>query len=445
MNKILAMVWKDLYTTYTDRNLLLIMIVAPLALATIISLAFSNFFNASGDVPISDIPVAVVNLDQGVDNGGTVFNNGGIFVTALVPPADADAQTLANNALYQLTNAVALGSPEEARAGVDVGTYVAAIIIPADFSQKITYSQEHPTVEPSSVEVYASPAAPVAANVVRSIVESISSQLEAGNIAIAATLNAIIERAQSDPAFGLQFGLVSAAGQFQPDFAAGFNAEVNPVHIDQQTVEGQRAAFNPLVTFGAGQAVFFMLFTAMGSANSLLEERRDGTLQRLLASPTPRYMVLVGKFIGTFVNCVVQVSILIVALTGIGSLVSGQVQFIWGTNILALIATLLAVALAAAGLGSLVAALVKTPEQGNVIGGIISMMMGLFGGVFFSVQSVPALEPISRLTIVYWGVDAFSKLSANRADIGLNLLVLLAIGIVFFTGGWLVFNRRLNV
>ena len=445
MNRIIAMVWKDLYITYTDRNLLLIMIVAPLALATIISLAFSNFFNASGDVPVSDIPVAVVNLDQGVETGDTIFNNGDVFVDTLVPPADADEQTLEENALYQLTNAVEMSTPEEARAGVDAGDYSAAIIIPADFSEKITYSQDHPTVEPSAVEVYANPATPVSANIIRSIVEGISSQLEAGNVAIAATLTALIERAQSDPAFGVQFGLASASGQFQPDFAGGFNNEVSAVQIEQQTVEGQRVSFNPLVTFGAGQAVFFMLFTAMGGANSLLEERRDWTLQRVIASPTPRYMVLLGKFIGTFANCLVQVTILFVALTIIGSLVSGRIQFIWGTNVLAILGTLVSVALAAAGLGALVASLVKTPEQGNVIGGIVSMLMGLFGGVFFSVQAVPALEPISRLTIVYWGVDAFSKLSANRADIGLNLLVLLAIGVVFFTAGWFIFSRRLNV
>jgi ABC-2 type transport system permease protein len=446
MNKILAIIWKDLYITYTDRNLLLIMIATPLALATIITLAFSGFLTGGGsDVPVSNIPVAVVNLDQGVEVFGTRVNNGETFANILVPPTDADPQTLEDNALYKLTDAVLVPSPALARAGVDNGTYVAAIIIPADYSERITYSQAHPTIDPVSVEVYASPASAIASNIIRSIVESIVNQTATGNIAIASTFNALVERAQSDPAFGIQFGLASTSGAFQPDFSAAFTPDVNPVHIQQQTVRGEAAEFNPLITFGSGQAVFFMLFTAMGSANALLEERRDWTLQRLIASPTPRYMILLGKFIGTFVTCAFQVTILLLALTVIGSLVSGKIQFIWGSNVLAIVVTILTVALAAAGLGTMVTALVKTPEQGNVIGGIISMAMGVFGGVFFSVAAIPVLGSISRLTIVYWAVDAFSKLSSNQTDIGLNLIILLVIGVVFFAGGWFVFNRRLNV
>jgi ABC-2 type transport system permease protein len=445
MRKILAIVRKDLYTTYTDRNLLLIMLVTPLALALIISLAFSQFFSGGNDVPISDIPVAIVNLDEGIEMDGTTFNNGDTFVTVLVPPADADEQTLADNALYELTNAVALDSPEEARAGVDDGTYVAAVIIPPDFSQKITYTQDHQTIEPVTVEVYASPASTVSANIVRSIVESISNQIATGNIAIAATINTLVERAQSDPAFGVQFGLSAASGEFQPDFGAAFSQEANPVAIEQQTVQGEQADFNPLVLFGAGQAVFFMMFTAMGSANSLLEEQRDWTLQRLVASPTPRSTILLGKFIATFVNCVVQVLLLFIALTLIGSLISGEIQFIWGTNVPAILGTIIAVALAAAGLGALVASLVRTAEQGNVIGGVISMAMGLLGGVFFSTQNIPVLNSLGKLTIIHWGVDAFSKLSLNQSDIGLNLLVLLALSLVTFTAGWFFFSRRLNV
>ncbi|MCS7071965.1 MAG: hypothetical protein NZM00_10700, partial [Anaerolinea sp.] len=103
--RVLNIVWKDLYITYTDRNLLLIMLVTPLALAIIISLAFSSFFNASGDVPIRDIPVAIVNLDTGVEVNGQPINQGETYVRLLVPPADASADELAANPLFQLTDA----------------------------------------------------------------------------------------------------------------------------------------------------------------------------------------------------------------------------------------------------------------------------------------------------------------------------------------------------
>ena len=90
---------------------------------------------------------------------------------------------------------------------------------------------------------------------------------------------------------------------------------------------------------------------------------------------------------------------------------------------------IVAVALAASGLGTLVASLVRTPEQGNVIGGVISMAMGVFGGAFFSTAIFPAsCKSISNLTITYWGTDAFTQLAQNQTDIGTNLIVLFVMG-----------------
>ena len=83
MRKSLAIAWKELYTTYTDRTLLLIMLVTPLALATIIGLALGGFINdTSNDVPVRDIPVTLVNLDEGGGPSGMVL--GDIYVSALV-------------------------------------------------------------------------------------------------------------------------------------------------------------------------------------------------------------------------------------------------------------------------------------------------------------------------------------------------------------------------
>jgi ABC-2 type transport system permease protein len=189
-----------------------------------------------------------------------------------------------------------------------------------------------------------------------------------------------------------------------------------------------------------------MMFTAFASANSLLEERRDGTLQRLIVSPTPRIAILLGKLLGTLVTCIVQVTFLVLALTLIGSLMSGELVFIWGNNLLALAAVIFAVSLAASGLGTILAAAAKNPEQGNAIGGIVAMAMGILGGAFVNISVFPeVIRPLTRLTINYWGTDAFTRLSQNQTDIGTNLLALLVIGAVCFGTGLAIFNRRLNV
>ncbi len=86
MRKIWTLAWKDIYGTYRDRNLVLIMIAAPLAVATIVGLAFGNV--GGSDVPIRDIPVAIVNQDAGVSIMGSEQNYGAIFVSAFVPAGD---------------------------------------------------------------------------------------------------------------------------------------------------------------------------------------------------------------------------------------------------------------------------------------------------------------------------------------------------------------------
>jgi ABC-2 type transport system permease protein len=438
--KVWAITWKELYTTFTDRNLILIMILTPLALATIIGAAFSGFINTSNDVPVRDIPVAIVNLDQGVEANGNSVNNGDTFAGVFLPPASES-----DNPIVDLTNAEILKDADSARAGVDSGKYAAAIIIPADFSAKLTYSQDH-SIEPVSVEVYESAANPTSASIIRSIAESIVNTIATGNITVEATIETLIDQAKRDPAFGLRFAALGASDSFKPDFAPAFSPGSSPVIIEQQTVTGQAATFSPLVVFGSAQAIFFMLFTAMGGANGLLEERRDGTLQRLIVSPTPRIVILLGKLIGTFLTCVVQVTILIIALTIVGSILAGQVQFIWGSNVLAVAAVIVAVALAASGLGTLVASLVRTPEQGNVVGGVISMAMGIFGGAFFGTAAFPAfMKPLTQLTVTYWGTDAFTRLAQNQTDIGANLIALAVMGVVLFAAGLVIFNRRMSI
>jgi len=441
LRKILNLAWYSLYVTYTDRSLILIMIATPLALATIIGSAFSGFLSG-GNAPIRDIPVAVVNLDQGITANGAVVNNGRIFLDLLIPPASS---TTEDSTLLELTDAVKMDEPDAARAAVDAGTYAAAIIIPADFSEKITYTQGHPSIEPAAVQVYGSSASPTYAEIIHSIAERIVNQIAAGNITIAATMNTFVQRAQSDPVFGAQFGLSVLSGGFQPDFSPAFNPTSNPLSIEQQSVTGQVVGFNPLVVFGSAQAIFFMLFTAMSSANSLLEEKRDGTLQRLLASPTPRYVILAGKTIGILAKCAVQLLLLFVSLTIVGSGMSGQIEFIWGTNLLAILVVILGAALAGSGLGILVMSLVRSIEQGNVIGSVISITMGVVGGAMFNVQGIAFLRPISRLSIVYWGTDAFSKLSTGQTDIMTNVLVLVLLGAIMFAAGLIIFNRRLEV
>jgi ABC-2 type transport system permease protein len=341
--------------------------------------------------------------------------------------------------LADLTDAVQLSDPQVARAGVDSGQYTAAIIIPADFTRRLAYTPEHPQVEPVAVEVYANKGRGVSAELIRSAVSAVTGQIAAGSIAIAAVGDQLAERARSDPTLGLRLAGALTDGSIRPDLACTFSAAFTPIQIDS-SVAGSSLALNILTLVGAGQAMFFMLLAAQEGATAIFIERRQGTLQRLLVSPTPRLIILLGKLVGTFVNCVVQLVLLFVALSLVGSLLSGRLLSIWGNDYLAVILVILAGTLAACGFGTVILALARTPEQGSLLATVFSVAFAVMGGAFGA--SLP--RETAQFSMVYWATDAFAKLSAGHGDITLNLLVLVVQGgITFLVGVWL-FNRRLE-
>lgn len=445
MRKIWTIVWKDLYLTFTDRNLLLLMFVTPLALATIISLAFGDL--GGGAPPVEDIPVVIVNLDEGGPHGE---NFGAIFVNALVesdngddPAAPScpfiagdDAPQNEGTTLYDLTDADTLSDPVAARLAVDDGDYVAAIIIPADFSQKIAYDPlTHPQIEAAAVEVYANEGNAISASIIRSIAEGFTARIATGSITIAATLETMQERVSLTD-FGPQAG-----DYLQSAFDCAFSPYNGNIDIDQQTVKGETTSgTRVLVFFGSAQAMFFMLFSAQGSAGSILEEHKQWTLQRLSVSPTPRAMILLGKLTGTLVMAVVQFTVLAVSLTIIGSLIAGEVLVIWGTNYPVLVALIIAAAVSVSGVGAIIASAIKTLEQQQIVGSVVNLALaGLGGGFGFQLP-----DSVARLSLIYWGRDAFSKLAEGESDILLNLVILLAQGSLMFLLGLWLFNRRFD-
>ena len=60
-------------------------------------------------------------------------------------------------------------------------------------------------------------------------------------------------------------------------------------------------------------AVFFLFFTVQLGVSSLLDERRDGTLARMLVAPVRHGSILVGKLLTSLVLGVVSMVVLAVA------------------------------------------------------------------------------------------------------------------------------------
>ena len=101
--------------------------------------------------------------------------------------------------------------------------------------------------------------------------------------------------------------------------------------------------------------LFFTLFGAATPARSIIDEHRLGTLPRLFTTPTPRSVILGGKYIAVFLVVLLQTVILLVA----GRLLFGAH---WGA-IGPVVVLVIAGALVAASLGLLTVSFAKTPAQ----------------------------------------------------------------------------------
>lgn len=131
-----------------------------------------------------------------------------------------------------------------------------------------------------------------------------------------------------------------------------------------------------------------------------------GTLARLQAAPIPRWSIVVGKALTSFVLGLVALTVLAVAST----LIMGAD---WGDP-LGLAVLFVAVTLAATSLVGIVGALARTPEGAGNMVAIIAVGMGMLGGTFFPVGSSNRLLELASLATPHsWFMRGVGDLRAG--------------------------------
>jgi len=202
--------------------------------------------------------------------------------------------------------------------------------------------------------------------------------------------------------------------------------------------EGAQAVeFDLLAYFAPGMALMFLMYTVSHGGRSILMERSQGTLPRLLTSPTSIAQFLGGKVLGVFFMGIAQVGILIIA-----SALFFQVK--WGDP-LGILILILAAVFAATGWGMLITAFARTPAQIGSIGSAVMLIFGILGGSFISLdQLAPWIQTIGKITPNAWGLDGFTTLALGGTlkNLGEPLMALLIMGTVLFAISVVLFRRN---
>jgi|SRR5215471_2504994 len=377
---------KDLRARLRDRSALLIGIVVPLGLAFIFNSIFSGISGAS-DV----ISLGVVNADHGVASQQ--------FTSHVLPAVD-------RSGLITIHTEPSLA---RARALAANGTLAAVIVIPAGFSARVQANQ------PASMQVIGNVDAPVSTQIARSIAESYAADLNRVRLSVATA-------AGSTPLSPAQTQALAAQ-------AAATSAPVTVTDVSAQTKELNQKSF-----FAAGMAVFFLFFTVQFGVTSLLEERNDGTLARLLAAPISRASILGAKLLTSFLLGVISMAVLVAATT----VLFGAA---WGNPVGVTVLIVTAI-MAATGIMALIATLARNAEQAANWQSVVAVILGLIGGTFFPVSQAPGV--LSSLTFVApqaWFLRGLGDLRGGGVSVvWVPALAMLAFAAV--TGGLALFRLR---
>jgi ABC-2 type transport system permease protein len=412
VTKIAAIAWKDLRSIARNLPALVMMLVAPLALAGLLGFAFGG-----GDsFQIGTTEVVVANADEGPAGGG-----------GDAPPAgETLVGILTSDELDDVLDVTEVGDSAAARRRVDDGDAAIAVVVPAGFTAAL-YGDEGAT---AAVELYANPTYEFSRAITESVVSG--ALLDFNGARAAAAVAAVL--AGEGP------GHDSAAQAAAARFVQEGGAAEGLVLSDRAPQTGSVDEGDQVQTVGlvlAGMMVFFLFFGASNVARTILTEDAAGTLPRMMTTPTSTQTVLGGKFVSVFATVAVQSVVLLLG----GRLLFG---IDWG-SLAPITALTLVGAAVASGLALLIIGVVRTPGQAGAISAGVYLVLALLGGNFTGTATTAGTyATVQEFTPNGWllrGWDAAMR-GGGLAEVAADLVVPTLFAVAFFAVAVLLFRRR---
>jgi ABC-2 type transport system permease protein len=357
---------------------------------------------------------------------GTMLGGGERRLTVAV--ADLDHTTISAEvaaALDARSYAVQHVGEVQARAMAANGEAVASIIVPKGFSDDVLGGVD------TTVTIVKDPTSTSAI----AVTQAIDGRVQ--RIAANAETIRLVQKAYRDASAAN--GAVYAVPE--PDavysYADRIWSPTPPLSVSESAVarttvrsnSSQAAGFQQ---YSLGFTLMFMLFMGLGSAGGFLDEREQGTLSRLLTTPTSRTMLVIGKVAGIYLTVLLQAAIMI----GFGVFIF---HVPWGDDPLGVIMIVSTYGLAATGLGIMISTVARTRGQVSAMTAVGATSMAMLGGAYWPLDIVsPAMRTIAFVTPVGWAMTGLTDVVVRAQGPGQAVLpsaVLLAMAAVFLTVG----------
>lgn len=397
MKKIFAIAWKDAVIRFASSSELLFFIILPLIFTFLLAGG-----SPSGNPTNNRTRLVVVDL---ADNS---------ISQEII--AELEKSTAAYPDVLTL---------EEAEDEFDARRTDAVLIIPADMDtapiQNGTAQLEF-RQQPNNMD------ASISKRAVQTAIRRVSSAVNAANTALEeARTRGTFESAEAEQAY------FDDALKLAKDMQADTPERITVI----EGATPDDVEYDPRANSSAGQLVTWVFIPLFGISALFAYERQQGTLRRVLTTPTSKATFLLGTISGQVVMALIQMSLLV--LFGMFVL-----QLEWGQEPLALFILLTCAALAAGAIGTAMGTFIKTESQASGLSIMAGMVMALLGGCWYPLELFPAAaQTVVKILPTTWAMQGLLDLvlrGGGMADIALESAVLLGFAAVFFAVGMMRFR-----
>lgn len=231
-------------------------------------------------------------------------------------------------------------------------------------------------------------------------------------------------------------GVIASPLLFWLVLGSGF-AKTFQTHGPSSAVASHYAGY-----FFPGAIMMIVLFTAIFSMMSLIQDRNEGFLLSVLAAPISRSAIVLGKVMGGATLAAIQGWIFLVfaPLAGVH------------VGLLGILYSMLMIALASfalTALGFIIAWPMDSTQAFHAVINLVLIPLWLLSGSVFPASGASGwLRIVMLLNPLTYGVDALRNglfpLETTTFSPEINLIVTLGFCAVVFVGSWAVVNRRTN-
>lgn len=304
------------------------------------------------------------------------------------------AQNELSTSLYDTLAASPSVRPElknfnDAVADFDAREISSLLIIPAEFTQDSLLNNTAELelrLQPNSTN------AMVAQQAVQAVLGRISSAVDIANASVA----------QAESMEGFAFASAADRQAYFDDAltAAADMMQTAPTRIREEVgTSSDTIEYDPRANSSAGQLITWVFIPLIGLSAMLAYERQKGTLRRILTTPTSKGLFLSGTILGQVLTALVQMLLLVL----FGQFV---MKLNWGHSPAALAVILVASALAAAALGTMLGTFVKTEGQANGLSIMFGMVMALMGGCWYPLELFPeTVRTVVKILPTTWSMQ----------------------------------------